>query len=100
MVLRGVRVVSISIESCQSAIDNRNGAVFWQRPFFVAFWVPNHPIQEMIDLTLLILLILFPVFTIIIGCRLVSYYLSDDFSKGFYWGKFVFVELYRWNPDW
>ena len=45
----------------------------------------------MIDITLLILLILFPVFTIIIGCRLVSYYLSDDFSKGFYWGKFVFV---------
>ncbi|KAK8827382.1 hypothetical protein WA538_003345 [Blastocystis sp. DL] len=45
----------------------------------------------MIDITLLILLILFPVFTIIIGCRLVSYYLSDDFSKGFYWGKFVFI---------
>jgi hypothetical protein len=53
----------------------------------------------MIDITLLILLILFPVFTIIIGCRLVSYYLSDDFSKGFYWGKFVFVGGCREIPD-
>ena len=47
----------------------------------------------MIDITLLILLILFPVFVIIIGWRLVTYYLSDDFSKGFWWGKIVFVDF-------
>ena len=45
----------------------------------------------MIDITLLILLILFPVFTIIIGWRLIGYYISDDFAKGFYMGKIVFV---------
>lgn len=45
----------------------------------------------MIDITLLILLILFPVFTILIGWRLMYYYLSDDFAKGFYAGKIVFV---------
>ena len=33
------------------------------------------------------------VFVIIIGWRLVSYYLSDDFSKGFWGGKIVFVDF-------
>mgnify|MGYP006967685451 CR=1 FL=1 len=71
----------------------------FSRGFHFLVWVLDQPIREMIDITLLILLILFPVFTIIIGCRLVSYYLSDDFSKGFYWGKFVFVGGCREIPD-
>lgn len=48
--------------------------------------------QEMIDVTLIILLVLFPVFTILIGWRLMYYYLSDDFSKGYYAGKIAFVD--------
>ncbi|OAO13185.1 LMBR1 integral membrane family protein [Blastocystis sp. ATCC 50177/Nand II] len=43
------------------------------------------------DFTLLILLILFPIFTILIACRLVGYYLSDDFAHGYYMGKIAFV---------
>ena len=46
----------------------------------------------MIDVTLIILLVLFPVFTILIGWRLMYYYLSDDFSKGYYAGKIAFVD--------
>lgn len=45
------------------------------------------------DFTLLILLILFPIFTILIACRLVGYYLSDDFAHGYYMGKIAFVAI-------
>ena len=43
------------------------------------------------DITVLILLILFPVFVIVIGWRLIAYYLSDDFQKGYWLGKISFV---------
>ena len=53
--------------------------------------------KEAMDITLLILLILFPIFIIIIGWRLIAYYLSDDFSKGYYMGKIAFVAFsYYW----
>ena len=37
--------------------------------------------------------ILFPIFVIIIGWRLIAYYLSDDFQKGYYMGKISFVRF-------
>ena len=50
------------------------------------------------DFTLLILLILFPIFMIIIACRLVGYYLSDDFAQGYYMGKIAFVAILIYSP--
>lgn len=74
-------------------------SIFWISRFpayfgkasFRVIWSKSCYISKMIDITLLILLILFPVFTILIGWRLMYYYLSDDFAKGFYAGKIVFV---------